>query len=165
VSGPRERSLDRLIRSAALLTAVIALAPFGIAQAAESGGTVVPVVSTTEVPAEPAPLPETRKLSAFVLELRQAVDAERAALVLLQARFDRATNEGDALAIQREIETLKQNGEVQLLRIQAKHARLKGREAAARKIEAAIEAMLHPVPTPASPVVRPAPAEARSGSR
>jgi hypothetical protein len=95
-------------------------------------------------------------------ELAQTLEAERTALSELQARFDVAANEREALAIQREIEQLKTATEIALLRIQAKHARLKGRETVARRIDAAIEEILHP-PVIRNPVVRSAPVEDGGG--
>lgn len=125
---------------------------------------VVPLQPATAGDVEPgegSPRPR-RHLSPMAAELAQTLEAERTALSELQARFDRAPNEREALAIQREIEQLKTATEIALLRVQAKHARLKGREAVARRIDAAIEEILHP-PVTRNPLVRPAPVEDGGG--
>ena len=133
---------------------------------------VAPVVVPADASLQPAapgdvepgtPSPRShRRLSPMAAELAQAIEAERDTLSELQARFDRAASEREALAIQHEIERLKTATEIALLRIQAKHARLKGRETVARRIDAAIEEILHP-PVIRNPVVRPAPVEDGGG--
>jgi len=101
--------------------------------------------ATDSAPAsDPAtPLP-ARRLSPLTQEITQAIDAQRVLLIALQERFERTSDQNEARDVQREIEAVKQGTELQILRIQARYARLGGREAAARRIEAAIEQILHP---------------------
>jgi len=102
-----------------------------------------PAIESAPADNPAAPLP-ARRLSPFAREIAQAIDAQRMALIALQERFERTADPNEARAIQREIEATKQGTELQILRIQARYARLGGREAAARRIEAAIEQLLHP---------------------
>jgi hypothetical protein len=125
--------------------------------AAEALGPVVPAEAGPGAPGARA----RRRLSPMAAELAQVIDAERSALTVLQARFDHATSEHEALAVQREIEQLKTMTEIALLHVQAKHARLKGREAVARRIDAAVEELMRP-PLVRDPLHRPAPAEVRT---
>ncbi len=97
-----------------------------------------------------------RAVSPLMAELRAALDAERVRHDELEARFHAATDERAALEIQREIETLARDTELQILRIQIDHARRAGREEVAQAAEAAIAEMTAPRPTP-QPQDRPAP--------
>lgn len=133
--GPNPADSSRMVSPA---TAAAVTGPAGLAAPdAAATGAAVP-----GGPRERA----RRPLSPLAAELAQALEAERRALVALQARFDAALDEQAALAVQREIDRLKASTEVTLLRIQARHARLRGREAAARRIESAIEGLLQPPP-------------------
>ncbi len=182
--GPRRPHPNRSALLTAILGLVLAAAAAGPSPAAAEGeppvapGTETPAVTTVRPvqlpaadslpaappgaePGEGSPRPP-RRLSPMGAELAQALEAERTALRELQARFDRAPNEREALAVQREIERVKTATEIALLRIQAKHARLKGRETVARRIEDAIEAILHP-PVIRDPAIRPVRVEAGGG--
>jgi hypothetical protein len=81
------------------------------------------------------------------------MQAERDGLRRLHARFQQTSDPHAALEIQREIEALKVGTELELLRIQARHARLEGRHDTAERIKTVIERILNPeVPTaPADP--------------
>ncbi len=94
-----------------------------------------------------------RRLSPMGLEMQQVMDKEKEALAGLQARFAAARDAAAALAVQREIERLKVETEVALLRIQAGYARRAGQLEAAQRIEAAIEGILNPV-KPQAPAKR-----------
>jgi hypothetical protein len=86
-----------------------------------------------------------RKLSPMAAEMQQAIRMERDGLRRLHARFQQTSDPHAALAIQREIEALKVGTELELLRIQANHARREGRVEAAKRIETVIEQILNPV--------------------
>jgi hypothetical protein len=90
--------------------------------------------------------------SAEMLEIELVINSERARVTELAARVRDLGDDAAALAVQLEIEQIKQGTEIEILRIQAKHARLAGREAQATAIEAALAQMLSPAPVlPASP--------------
>lgn len=90
--------------------------------------------------------------SAEMLEIEQAITAERALVTDLTARLRGLADDAAALAVQLEIERTKQGLEIEILRIQAKHARLAGREAQAVAIEADLAQMLAPASAlPAAP--------------
>ncbi len=95
-------------------------------------------------------------VSPMMAEINAALEIERAQHAELEARFRTASNERAALEIQREIEALARNTELQILQIQIDHARLAGREDAALRIEAAVTEMTTPRP-PRQPQDRPAP--------
>ncbi|MBM4131438.1 hypothetical protein FJ250_10520 [bacterium] len=81
----------------------------------------------------------------------------------LEAAFAATADPAAALAIQREIEALQVATELDILRIQAAHARRQGREADAKLLEAAIAEALAPV-RPDAPAPRPTPdASTRNG--
>lgn len=106
-----------------------------------------PAVGTT--PASPAPS------SPEMLEIGRAVTAERARLAELEARLRDTADDSAALSLLREIEQVKQGTEVEILRIQAKHARLAGREAQAQEIEAVVTQIQAPAPALAAPPASP----------
>lgn len=91
------------------------------------------------------------QLSPMAVEMLQVLQQEQDGLRRLQIRFQQAGDPQAALAIQREIESLKVDTELELLRIQADYARREGRLATAEKIENAIEQILHPA-IPEAPV-------------
>lgn len=89
-----------------------------------------------------------------------ALEAERSRVSALQALFDVAATDDAALAIQREIERVKSETELEILQIQARHARAAGRVEEADRIEAAARQLTEPLPVQ-QPVARPAPPEGR----
>ena len=138
--------------------------PPAVVSAQAATTTLTPPVADPALPADGEPgapgARPRRRLSPMAAELAQAIAAERSALTELQARFDHANGDREALAVQREIEQLKRGTEITLLRIQAKHARLKGHEAVARRIDAVIDEVTRPQAA-RDPVRRPTPVEAR----
>jgi len=92
--------------------------------------------------------------------LRAVLDAEQAQLAELQGRLESAPDTDAALAIQREIEQVKQQTEIDLLAAQARFAREAGQEEQAVAIEAAITELTAPRPV-GVPQDRPAPADPR----
>lgn len=105
------------------------------------------------------PHDEVVKLSPAMQEIRAELAREQEALAELRARLDRAPDARAALAIEHEIAAVKQGCEVEILRIQARHARLAGDEERARDIELAVEQILDPPRTGVPSVKRPVPTE------
>jgi hypothetical protein len=103
--------------------------------------------------------------SPFAREVARRIESEGRALVELHRRFEAAKDTPTALAIQQEIEALKRETEVFLLRLQAERARREGRPELAARIEQAIETITNPkLETTATPRPRPLPG-ARSEGR
>jgi hypothetical protein len=106
---------------------------------------------------EPSPgvtaMPPAR--SPEMTEIDEALAVERALVTDLEALLRNATDETGSLALLREIEQTKYGAELTILRIQAKHARLAGRETQAQEIEAAVAQIenpsLAPTVAPTSP--------------
>jgi hypothetical protein len=92
----------------------------------------------------------------MMAEMQAVLAAERERVAELRLRGDKAATPDEAVAIQREIERVKFDTEISLLRVQAKHARAAGRTQVAARIEAAINELLSP-PKPAAPADRPVP--------
>jgi hypothetical protein len=114
------------------------------ASAAEE--TVAPALRPARV-AQPSPM---------MVEIRAVLDQERTSLKSLNERFRAAKDDATAQALQREIAQVKQDSEIAILRVQAKHARLAGHDAVAAYLEGAIRTILSPpVQLPAS--ARPSP--------
>ncbi|MDO9695250.1 MAG: hypothetical protein Q7W56_10985 [Candidatus Latescibacteria bacterium] len=78
--------------------------------------------------------------------IRALLDREAAQLAELEARVPAAADAAAFLALQREIEQVKQDTELQVMRTQAQHARLEGRVEQAEQIEAALAEMAAPRP-------------------
>ena len=92
----------------------------------------------------------------MALQIAAVLDNEQTQLKQLKARMAGAKDATTFLSIQREVEKLKVETEIALLRIQSGHARRQGLKAVADRIDAAIEEMLKPVPR-GEPIARPAP--------
>jgi hypothetical protein len=103
-----------------------------------------------------APAGGDASLSPEMAAIREALAAGQARVDELEARLVAASGDEAALAVMRAIEQAKQDTEIEVLRIQAEHARLAGRETQAQEIEAAITQMLEPGTTPTA-TVRPDP--------
>ena len=90
-----------------------------------------------------------RELQALMRDLRvaranefaEAIEANRLTVLALQERYDTARLPGERLAIDREIERVKFEGEVRLMQIQVEYARLAGHDDVAAAIEAEIDTM------------------------
>lgn len=109
----------------------------------------------------PEGVPAERPLSPMMLEIQGALAEQQRQVAALDARFAETTDETAVLAIQREIEQIKQDTELAILAIQARHARAAGDEDLAQSIDAAIAAIQNPPPPPAPTVERPVPADNR----
>ena len=127
----------------------------------EASGASGDVRVVAPAPAVPA---ASRSQSPLAADMARLLDAERASLTALKARFDAAANEASALEVEREIERVKADTEISLLRVQAEYARREGQEQAAREIESTIEAALHER-TKSAPAGNPTPGAARGGPR
>jgi len=108
-------------------------------------------------PATEVPAPPRRQPSPMMVAIRAVLDAEAATVSGLRERARAATTPDEAIAVQREIERVKFEAEVSILRIQAKFARDGGRTALAEHLDAAIAQMTNP-PKPVAPAARPVPA-------
>jgi hypothetical protein len=118
-------------------------------------GSVQPAAPEGAAPA-PAVQAPVRRLSPMMAEMQTVLAAENEKLAELRQRVRSAPTPDEALAIQRDIERLKFETEVSLLRVQAKHARAAGRTEVASRIEMAIAELVHP-PKPVAPAARPVP--------
>ena len=99
-------------------------------------------------PEQAASTPEQQRLSPMMQEIQAAIEQGRAQNEELESRAAVAGDEESILAIQRQIEELAQATELEILGIQARHARLAGRDEIADKIEQDIADIQNP------PVVR-----------
>ena len=124
-----------------------------------------PAVQT--IPAVPAPVPilandapsplepggasatraagPTRPLSPLMVSIRTALAEQRARVTALSARLEKTKDTASALAIVKEIEQAKRDGELRLLEIQLDFARQAGREETAAQIADVIARMESPV--------------------
>ncbi len=123
--------------------------PTTAVSAADSGAAAAPA-------ATPDTITVARERNPIMADVRAALEREREQVEALRVRLRGVTDHRAALAIQREIERVKLETEVSILRIQAGAARKAGRLALAKQIDEAIESLLAP-PAPATPVTRPAP--------
>ena len=124
----------------ASLSAGLALAdtPAGRAPSATvSAGDTLRAAAPTVVPAVPSRNP-------IMAEVRAAFDREREQIAALRARLQQQPDHQAALALQREIEKVKLDTEVAILRIQAGAAREAGHAALAERLEAAAKDLLDP---------------------
>jgi hypothetical protein len=164
-------SPDRVVFLAVLAASVLvcssavlaqdAKAPTPNAGAAPEVSKVAPATPTSATPVAPsdeapAVAPKPRPLSPMMAEMQTVLAAESERLAELKLRAGKAPTPDDALAIQREIERVKFDTEVSLLRVQAKHARQAGRTEVASRIESAIADLVNPS-KPVAPAARPVP--------
>jgi hypothetical protein len=96
---------------------------------------------------------ETSPLMQSIRALTAAADAQVAEM---QVRLDAVADDAAALEILRAMERVKVQTELDILAVQAAHARRTGREELAGEIESAIRTMTEPRPA-AQPVMRAAP--------
>ena len=74
-------------------------------------------------------------LSPRLREMRELLENEKQALTELRAQYAAATDETEALRVQRQIHELKRGTEAGMLQIQLKHARLDGNDLAVAHLE------------------------------
>jgi hypothetical protein len=99
--------------------------------------------SLDSLPAAPA-LEASVKRSPLMAAIAAVLDDEERQLTALRTDLSHAALPAQALEIQRHIEQVKQGTEIQLLRVQADHARASGNFALATRIEEAIAQQLQP---------------------
>lgn len=148
--------LLRVLLTAALLSLCLpALADRSLADPPDPGQTAV------VAPEEQAAPPDAPRWG-LDAELQASRDAFQSELAALTKRFAVATDQEQALAIQRQISTLKVNAELAVLEIQARRARERGDETVALQLEemvAQVRAATQ-TPAPALPATGPVPATA-----
>ncbi len=94
-------------------------------------------------------------------EINRIQEQAAAQVMDLSSRLDNQTNDAEALELIREIESVKQEAELDILRLQAGAAAARGDQETADQINNAIEEMT--TPRPLRPAIeRPAPAGARN---
>jgi len=103
--------------------------------------------------------PTASEPSPLLVEIEAVLAASRAAVAELATRADATGDPAMAFALQQQIARVKQQAELDILAIQARHARLAGNDELATQIEADIATIMNP-PAPVAPAVpRPAPAD------
>lgn len=124
----------------------------------ESATEAVAESATEAAPAEALPAGAAPRSPASLSPCMQAIqamlDGEAARLAELETGQKAAVGEGALLELQREIERVKEETELQILRVQADFARREGRLEQADQIEAALAEMT--APRPASQTATPA---------
>ena len=99
------------------------------------------------------PAEQLEKLSPLMRDIRAALLSEQEQLSTLNERLSQATNADAALALQREIEAVKQSAEIQVLEIQLSHARIAGNAELTKQLEIGLRALRNP-PRFEQPAVR-----------
>lgn len=123
---------------------------------AEIQAGVAPVLDAAAIPTPP-----TRQLSPMMVEIEAALAAGDAAVATLAERAAQAADETSRQAIMVQIAAQKQATELNILGIQAAHARRAGNDALAAQIEAEMVMITNP-PAPVPPSTpRPLPANDR----
>lgn len=152
------------MKQSSLFAALVALALSAPAFAAESAPAAEPVIETpaAEVSAAattPAPAAVRRaphRMTPLAIAMAGVVESEKASMATLKARLASAKDGAAMDAVNREIEQLKVDTEVQLLTLQATHHRQNGRPALADELEMAIRELRMPQRA-LEPASRPAP--------
>lgn len=96
------------------------------------------------------------QLKPMTVEINAVLEQSRLQVATLQDRFDNEPNAEAAVVIVRQIEQIKTNTELDILRVQVRYARTAGNEELAQKIEASLTQMTTPAPR-REPIDRPAP--------
>jgi len=111
------------------------------------------------LPASPAPAVLPRARTPLRADLQGVLDREQQQLATLEVELRATPDAMRSLDVQRRIEKLKQQTEVELLKVQAAHARRAGNAALADRFDEAIARITQPRPR-LEPQARPAPAGA-----
>jgi hypothetical protein len=108
-------------------------------------------------PATTAPprAPARKTVNPLYQRITALLDAERAQLVVLRGRLDQAGTSDAAIGVEREIEQVKRQTEVAIMRLQSEHARANGQSEVADRIDAALRVMLQPRQQPAGRAATP----------
>ncbi|MEZ4389017.1 MAG: hypothetical protein R3D98_15835 [Candidatus Krumholzibacteriia bacterium] len=112
-----------------------------------------------------APRPEARPLTPQQQELATLLEARAATLETLRAQLAAATDQATALATLRTIEDHKSGTEVEILRLQKRHAERAGDLAAVAALEVAIERLLTTPAPVGTEAAREASRQRRAGGR
>ena len=107
-----------------------------------------PHSTTDAVDPDFAGFSQAHPLSPRMEEIRGAFAREKESLLTLQSQLDAVGTDADALRLIDEIRQVKLQTQVDILHIQARHARLAGNEEAALRIEDALKGMDAPTPPP-----------------
>lgn len=126
------------VPSFVLLVAILLLAPSLLS--AQADPVVVPVVDPIAATglAVAAPPPAPVVLSPLMQEITAAWKAHEVVVAALEREFAATADATAALALQRQIESARDQVEIEILTIQARHARQSGRADVAAELEAAI---------------------------
>lgn len=150
-------------RVGATLLALSITVPMASAQSTakvpqSSGSATVLAPSVEEaIPSVGARPKARRPVNPLYPRIAAMLETEREQLAALRTRKAGTRDDEMAMAIQREIEQIKTQTELGILRLQAEHARKQGKAAVAEGIEAAIRQMTQPAQR-LQPMSRPAPA-------
>lgn len=101
-------------------------------------------------------LPDAATLKPMTMEINTVLDLARVEVAALQERFDNESNDNAALALSVQIEQIKINTELDILRVQKRYAEAAGNTELATELEEALTSMTSPRPR-VQPVDRPAP--------
>ncbi len=107
--------------------------------------------SATEARPAEAASRATAPLSPCMQAIQAVLDQEAARLAELEVRVKAAAGNEAQLALEREIERVKEDAELQILRVQADFARREGRVEQAAMIEALLAEMTAPRQAPSAP--------------
>lgn len=162
-----KRSILALLTTAALALPALADEAKTITEtpAAPAGETGIAAPAAALAPADkPAPSkPEARararRMSPLAVAMAGVVESEKASMATLKALLAAARTSEAAESVQREIEQLKLDTEVQLLTLQATHHRQNGRPELAAELDRAIAGLRAPE-RKLEPASRPAPVTA-----
>jgi hypothetical protein len=139
--------------SVTLLVAVLLLAPSLLSAQAEPVVDPAPDPAAAAGLAAAAPPPPPVVLSPLMQEITAAWKAHEVVVAALEQELAATADATAALALQRQIESARAQVEVEILTIQARHARRNGRADVAAELEAAI-GQLSAAPARGIPVPR-----------
>ncbi len=134
--------MRNLLLSVVLWATCAAAAPVADAPAVAPA----PAAETASAAVDDGGAAPSAPLTPLMRDIVAACAANEAAVAALEAALAGTDDPGAALVLIRQIEDLRCRLEVELLRIQARHARLAGRVGDAAQIEAAVAAMTSPRP-------------------
>ncbi len=100
--------------------------------------------------------PGQPQLKPMTVEINAVLDEAHLQVATLQGRFDKEPNADVAVALVRQIEQIKINTELDILRVQLRYARTDGRDELVQELETALNLMTTPR-TQKQPIDRPAP--------
>ncbi|MBI5171219.1 MAG: hypothetical protein HZA61_17160 [Candidatus Eisenbacteria bacterium] len=108
----------------------------------EAPATAPAVAATAETPAATVPVRTAKRvLTPLQVAMNAVIESEQAQMAALKARLSATKDHAAAEAVQREIEQLKTDTEVQLLSLQATNHRQNGRVAAATQLEESVRSL------------------------